>query len=215
MALGALVNARRRGADDPDVPRGRVAASTTAPHCFLIGTVGLLSLLLRPVMTRTKRYSKALSAMLVDYGREVTEATRMARDVRVFHADEAGRWPADATSRPGSRVRQRAAFASAVTSPVYQYTGMLLVIARAGAAQGLGSTTLRKIGTIALLLLRSMTFGQQIQNSYQSHARLHAVRREARGDAAGVRRPRDQGRNHFARGGPRAGARRAPLQLRR
>jgi ATP-binding cassette subfamily B protein len=135
---------------------------------LLIGTVALLSLLLRPVMTRTKRYSKALSAMLVDYGREVTEATRMARDVRVFHATKPVGDRLTGISADVAHVRQRSAFAGAVTSPIYQYTGMLLVVAGLGAAQGLGAHDVTKVGTIALLLLRSMTFGQQLQNSYQA-----------------------------------------------
>src|SRR5262249_9134270 len=49
---------------------------------FLLGTVAFFSFMLKPLMKRTTIYSKALSATLLAYGRDVTEATQMARDVR-------------------------------------------------------------------------------------------------------------------------------------
>src|SRR6266550_4266367 len=73
----------------------------------LIGTVALLSLVLRPLMTRTKRYSQALSEMLVDYGRDVTETTRMARDIRVFDAFASAGAKLTRTSRKVSNLRRR------------------------------------------------------------------------------------------------------------
>ncbi|HUI47970.1 MAG TPA: ABC transporter ATP-binding protein [Acidimicrobiia bacterium] len=135
---------------------------------FLIGIVLVLSLLLRPVMSRTKKYSRAMSRMLVDYGREVTEATRMARDIRVFDATGPVGARLTRISASVARVREKSAFVSGVTSPVYQYTALLLIVGGLGVAQGIGTSDVAQFGAIALLLLRSMTFGQQIQNAYQT-----------------------------------------------
>jgi ABC-type multidrug transport system fused ATPase/permease subunit len=135
---------------------------------FLIVTVVFISLLLRPLMKRTKRYSKSLSRMLVKYSREVTEATRIARETRVFHAEEPVGERLTRISARVSRVRQRSAFVAGVTSPVYQYLGLLLVVGGLAAVQGVGTGNVAQLGAIALLVLRSMTFGQQIQNAYQN-----------------------------------------------
>ncbi len=152
---------------------------------LIIVTLGLLSLMLRPIMKRTRRYSQALSQMLIDYGREVTEATRMARDARVFHATDALGEHLSKLSRKLASVRRRAAFVNGASSPIYQYVGMLVVVLGLGIASGLRSVNLAEFGTIALLMLRSMSFGQQLQSSYQGYVdcmpyveKLEAVRVE-------------------------------------
>jgi ABC-type multidrug transport system fused ATPase/permease subunit len=134
----------------------------------LIATAFLLSFALRPIMRATKRYSKESATRLIDYGRNVTEATRMARDMRVFQATDAVSTRLTTASQILSRLRQRASFVSGITSPVYQYLGMLLVVGALAAAQGLDSLNLAVFGTIALLLLRSLSYGQQFANSYQT-----------------------------------------------
>jgi ABC-type multidrug transport system fused ATPase/permease subunit len=135
---------------------------------FLIVTLLGLSVLLRPLMLRTKRFSKQLSAVLVDYGREVTEATRMARDIRVFHAEAAIGDELTKKSFEVSQLRQRSNFISGVTAPAYRYIGMLLVVAGLGASASLPAMDVTEFGAIALLLLRSMSAGSSVQNAYQS-----------------------------------------------
>ncbi len=151
----------------------------------LIATLALLSLTLRPVIKRTRRYSQALSSMLLEYGREVTETTRMARDARVFHAiDPLGQHLTGMSHRVAA-VRRRAAFVNGASSPIYQYLGLLLIVGALGVAQGIHSVNLTQFGAIALLMLRSMSFGQQLQSSYQGFVdcmpyveKLEAVRVE-------------------------------------
>jgi ATP-binding cassette subfamily B protein len=135
---------------------------------LLIVTVTSLSLVLRPLMNRTKRYSKLLSQNTIAYGREVTETTRMARDVRVFWAITPIAKRMTSVSRRLAKLRQRAAFINGITSPAYQYLGMLLVVVALAAVQGVHGVDLAKFGSIALILLRSMSFGQQLQGSYQN-----------------------------------------------
>jgi len=136
---------------------------------FLIGTVVALSFVLRPVMTRTKRYSRLLAGMAVEYNREVTEVTRMARDVRVFDAVDPLAKHLTQLSHKVARVKRKSAFAGGLTSPVYQYTGMLLLVGALAVAKNVNSLDLATIGAIALLVLRSLSFGQQLQNSYQGY----------------------------------------------
>jgi len=135
---------------------------------FLLGCVAFFSLLMRPLMRRTKIYSKALSATLIEYGRDVTEATRMARDVRVFKAHGPVGGLLNRKSRRVAKLRQRSSFVSGVTQPVYQYLGVLLVIGGLAVAPHLSTISVAEIGMIALLLLRSVSNGSSLQSSYQS-----------------------------------------------
>ena len=134
---------------------------------FLVGCVTFFSLLLRPLMKRTKVYARALSAMLVEYGRDVTETTRMARDVRVFKAFTPIRDLLNRKSLRVAKLRQRSTFVGGVTQPVYQYLGVLLVIGGLALAPHLSTISVAEIGMIALLLLRSVSNGSSLQSSYQ------------------------------------------------
>jgi ATP-binding cassette, subfamily B, bacterial len=183
-ALGSIVNGLEAFLTILIFVAGAILINWRA-SLFLIGTLALLSLVLRPVIKMTRRNSQALSAILIEYGREVTETTRMARDARVFNAmGPLGEQLTD-RSREVAVVRRRAAFINGVSSPIYQYLGMLLIVGALAAAQQVSSLDLAQFGAIALLLLRSMSFGQQLQSSYQGFAdcmpyveRLEAVRDE-------------------------------------
>jgi ATP-binding cassette, subfamily B, bacterial len=133
----------------------------------LLGTLIVISVFLRPMMGRSRGYSKQLSAMNVDYGREVTETTRMARDVRVFFAIGPVGKRMTQISRGIAKVRQKAAFVSSTTAPAYQYIGLLMIVVSLGIAQSIHGLDFAKFSAIALLLLRSMTFGQQLQGARQ------------------------------------------------
>jgi ATP-binding cassette subfamily B protein len=166
--LGAIVNGLGSALTIGVFVAGAIVLDYRAA-LLLIGTVVALSLLMRPLMQRTKRYSKALSQMLVDYGRNVTEATRMARDVRVFDASGPIGDQLTRTSRRVSKLRQRSNFISGVTSPSYQYAGMLFVVGALGFVARTQPSDVTTFGTIALLLLRSMANGSGLQSSYQSY----------------------------------------------
>jgi ABC-type multidrug transport system fused ATPase/permease subunit len=168
-ALGAIVNGLEAVLTIAIFVAGAIFINWRAA-LFLIGTLAMLSLVLRPVIKLTRRYSRALSAILIEYGREVTETTRMARDARIFNAmGPLGSQLTD-RSREVASVRRRAVFVNGVSSPIYQYLGMLLVVGALTAAQEVHSLNLTQFGAIALLLLRSMSFGQQLQSSYQTFA---------------------------------------------
>jgi ABC-type multidrug transport system fused ATPase/permease subunit len=150
---------------------------------FLIGAVVLFSFLLKPLMRRTTIYSKTLSATLLAYGRDVTETTHMARDVRVFRAQEPIGSLLKRKSARVARLRQRSGFVSSATQPIYQYLGMLMVVSGLVIAEHATAISVAELGTIALLLLRSMSNGSSFQSSWQSfldsapyHDRLEEMR---------------------------------------
>jgi ABC-type multidrug transport system fused ATPase/permease subunit len=134
---------------------------------LMTGSFIFLSLVIRPVMRRIKRYSRLLSVEMIDYTRDVTEATRMVRDLRVFDALGVLGSQLQRRSNKVRILRQRSGFVSGMVSPIYQYLGMLIVLTMFGIAENVGTVDIVKIGAIALLLIRSQGFGQAIQNAYQ------------------------------------------------
>jgi ABC-type multidrug transport system fused ATPase/permease subunit len=134
---------------------------------LMIGAVAFMAIALRPVMRRIKRYSQALSKLMIDYNRDITEATRMVRDLRVFDALTPLGDNLTASSRRLTHLRQRTSFVNSMVSTVYQYAGLYIVLGvlALGAA---GTIDIVKVGIIALLLIRSMSYGSGLQGTYQS-----------------------------------------------
>jgi ABC-type multidrug transport system fused ATPase/permease subunit len=129
-------------------------------------SVGVVSILVRPIITRIKRYSRSLSTEIIDYSRDVTEATRMVRDLRVF--DALGRVRNDLQVRSDKirKLRQRSSFVSGRLSSAYDYIGPLLVLGAIAVVHHFGTIDIFKLGAIALLLLRSMSCGEAVQGAY-------------------------------------------------
>jgi ABC-type multidrug transport system fused ATPase/permease subunit len=134
---------------------------------LMIGAVVFMAIVLRPVMRQIKRYSQALSQLMIDYNRDVTEATRMVRDLRVFDALTPLEANLTRSSRRLTHLRQRSSFVNSMVTTVYQYAGMFIVLGLLALA-GTGKIDLVKIGTIALLLIRSMSYGSGLQGTYQN-----------------------------------------------
>src|SRR4029078_1234309 len=65
-------------------------------------------------------------------------------------------------------LREKSNFISGITSPAYQYLGMLLVIGALGASTVPPHMNVAEFGAIALLVLRSLSNGSSLQNAYQS-----------------------------------------------
>jgi ABC-type multidrug transport system fused ATPase/permease subunit len=132
-----------------------------------IATVIGLSLVLRPWIVRTKRYARTWSTMSVEYNQDLTEATRVARDVRVYWAHDAIARELHRQSEKMAVARQRSAFLAGAMSPAYQYLGMLLIVVALASANHLFSVDVAVIGGVALLLVRCLAYGQQMQFSLQ------------------------------------------------
>jgi ABC-type multidrug transport system fused ATPase/permease subunit len=135
-----------------------------------IATVVGLSLVLRPWILRTRLYARTWSTMSVQYNQDLTEATRVARDVRVYWAHDAIAQELHRQSEKMAIARRHSAFYSGAMSPVYQYLGMLLIVVALACANHLFSIDVAVIGGVALLLVRCLAYGQQMQSSLQTIA---------------------------------------------
>ncbi len=134
----------------------------------MVGSVVFIAIILAPVMRRIKAYGRALSAEQIHYTRDVTEATRMVRDLRVFDALDPLSKRLLARSARLNRLRQRANFVNGMVGSIYQYLGIMIVLVGLAAAQQFGTVDIVKLGAIALLLIRSLSYGQGLQGTYQN-----------------------------------------------
>ncbi len=139
----------------------------TAFAIFVMGFI--LFSLLRPVAARIRRYNTSLAGVQVAFNEHLSETSRLAREIRVYSAASTAADRLDTVGARIARLKQRTMFLSTAASPAYQYAGLLLIVAiLVGAPRAVGSVEIGALGAIALLLLRSVSFGQQLQTAYQT-----------------------------------------------
>ena len=187
-ALGATAVAMNAALTMAVLLGGAFLLDVRAALVAITAVIGL-SLVLRPWILRTKRYARTWSTMSVQYNQELTEATRVARDVRVYWAHDAIAQELHRVSEKMAVARQHSAFLSGAMSPAYQYLGMLLIVVALASANRLFSVDVAVIGGVALLLLRCLAYGQQMQFSLQILADAGPYLDHLGRDARNVREP--------------------------
>lgn len=133
----------------------------------VMATVAVLFAGLRPLSRRVRRRSAATSAASVAQASGVAESVRMAQEVQVFGATEAERSRVNSLvdSLAFNYVRTRTL--SRIVPVVYESAVILLVVAGLAVMYAMGTNRLAALGAVVLLLVRSSSYGQQLQSAYQ------------------------------------------------
>lgn len=137
-----------------------------AAVAIMVVGVGLFAVL-RPLSRRVRGAAQQTAALGVDYGEELDEFAGLAREVRIFGAGGTVRSRLGDVSSRYEQARTRSAFLVAIISPLYQYAGLLVALLLLLVAARADTFELASLGAIAVLLLRSLTYGQQLQASLQ------------------------------------------------
>lgn len=136
---------------------------------LLIAGAGIgLTAVLRPVVLRAKGYTARIAEIGIEYRQELLEAGRMMRELVVFSAAEAYLERMKEIGVRFGRVKTRGGFLSSLTTPLYQYLGMMLIVVVLAIAQVVEVVDVAAMAAISLLLLRSFSYGQQVQGAYQT-----------------------------------------------
>jgi ATP-binding cassette, subfamily B, bacterial len=136
-----------------------------AGFVLVLGVVVLL--LLRPVNLRSKRANRELSRIVRTMATQVTEYTRLARDFRLFGVE--GRVIAQLRGliqEAGRKVRYTNRLSN-VAPTLYQTFAFGIIIAGIAFLAGSSRSGLEKDGAVLILVLRSVGYGQGLQNSIQ------------------------------------------------
>ena len=144
-----------------------VAAVVDWRAAGLIIALGVgLFMLLRPVSHRAKALSRAHGKSMVSVGVEMEEGIRQAREIRLFDARERFLTEMDDRVQQSRRVRWRSLALTGFVTPLYRSLGLLLVVSILAIVTRLDTIDPTTFGAVALILLRSLSYGQQFQNVY-------------------------------------------------
>jgi len=127
-----------------------------------------LFLLLRPLAHRLRRSAKELSAENVTYSQGLQEVVLMAEEMQVFGSTDAHRAKVyELINRVRVPLRLTRFYTKAVPA-LYQSVALLLLVLALALVQAIGIGSIAALGAVVLILLRSLTYGQQLQSALTS-----------------------------------------------
>lgn len=144
---------------------------------FLVSPVGaglmiagglVLFAALRPLGHRAKRLNTELAAVNRRVNGEITEWVSFARDVRVYDVGDQTEDRLDTLVRRNEQLRRTTNSLSGALNPLYRLGGILLVLFVVFVATRVDAVTAASLGAAALLIYRSLGYGQGVQRA--SHA---------------------------------------------
>lgn len=132
---------------------------------ILLGATAVLFAVLRPLSRRTRSYSREVSQESIEYSQGLQEVILLAEETRVFGAGDAYR---DRMSRLIENVRLpllRSKFLTRLVPVIYQSLALLLLMAALVAVAIVGGSDMAALGAVVLILVRSLSYGQQLQTA--------------------------------------------------
>lgn len=146
-----------------------ISAVALSPFAALgiILVAGTLAAVLRPLGSLGRRRAAALSEGWLAYAGGVNEAVRVAEEARVFGAEAHQRERLDAFIASFRRPNLHVNWLMSLVSSVYQGLIYLLLVVSLLGLYFAAPANLGALGVIVLMLVRSGSYGQQVQTGLQ------------------------------------------------
>jgi ATP-binding cassette subfamily B protein len=173
-----------------------IVSPLSAAGVLLVGIVLFVGL--RPFNTFTRRAAAQMSADNRRMATMTTEYTRLVREFRILGVENmATNRLHDANEEAARSVRRTRRYGQ-VLPVVYATVTLLFVLIGLTLLSGRGATTLASIGAVLLLILRSLTYGAQVQGTSQQFREYGAFIDDLRGQLANYTRDSHELRNALA-----------------
>lgn len=134
---------------------------------IILGVGVGLFFLFRPVIVRSRAASGEATAASVPMAEHVAEIEAGRVEVRVFGAETWATRRHEANVERLTAARTRHALLAGVVTPLYQSTALVGLFAVLAFARSNETIDVASLGAVALLLLRSLSYGQAFQSTYQ------------------------------------------------
>lgn len=134
----------------------------------VVAAAVLVAFLLRPLRTTVRaRYGLSARANL-DFATDVTEYAANMQEIRVFNVEDVVLDRIQHRIDRAAHFEQRARFLGLLTPALYQGMALALVVGAVGIVYAAGVSRLASLGGIVLIMVRSLSYGQQLQSNYQA-----------------------------------------------
>ena len=132
----------------------------------------LIGLVLRPLRLAVRRRSALAAAANLQFATGVTELTANLQEVRIFQVERPVSDRLAALTDESARRNLSTSYMSGSISVIYQGIAMFLLVGALSIAYATGVGELSSLGAIVLIMLRSLSYAQGVQNAIQS---LHQI----------------------------------------
>jgi ATP-binding cassette, subfamily B, bacterial len=132
--------------------------------------VGIMFFTLRPMSRAAKKRSRANAAANVAYVGLVSESVTLAQEVRTFNVGPRLVDRVDHYVDRASELTFRTRLLAQTMPTLYQNISIGLVIVGMAAVYATGSRGVESLGPVVVLLVRALSYSQQLQGSYHSLA---------------------------------------------
>lgn len=147
-----------------------VAAFLASPLAagVLLGTGVISMLALRPVRAAAREATRQVTLGQRAVAEEVGQIHDLAQEIRVHHVADVVEGELKRETWRVRQARRRAALLSGMGGVLYRTLGLTFVLVGAMVASSQEDLDVARVGVAGLLLLRSLSYGQSIQSSWQT-----------------------------------------------
>jgi ATP-binding cassette subfamily B protein len=130
--------------------------------------VVILALAMRPLREAIRRRSRAAADADLEFATSISEVTSIAQEIKIFDASDRVRDRVNEQVSAHDRAYQRTRFLGMLVPGLYQGIALFFIVVALAVVYGVGFTRLSTLGAVVLIMLRSLSFGQNVQSSYQN-----------------------------------------------
>jgi ATP-binding cassette subfamily B protein len=138
-----------------------------ASALIVIGVL-ILFFALRPLTRAARRRSKASNVANIEFVSSVAESVTLAQEVRTFDVGERLIDRVDGRIQKASDLTMRTRLLGQIMPTLYQNIAIALVLVGMGGVYLAGSTGVADLGAVVLILVRALSYSQQMQSNYHS-----------------------------------------------
>jgi ATP-binding cassette subfamily B protein len=144
------------------------ALAINAVAAVVVGAaVVVLALLMRPLRGAVRRRSRTTADADVEFATSISEVTTIAQEIKIFDAGDRVRDRVNSRIRAHRNALQWTRFLVQLVPGLYQGAALFFVVVALAVVYSVEFSRLSALGAVVLILLRSLSFGQNLQTSWQ------------------------------------------------
>lgn len=128
----------------------------------VLGALGALGLVLTPLRRRIRSRSGEAVTHNIAFSNTVAELGSLGQEMQTFGARDSFAERVDALTRQTTEVNRRVQVLSGALTPVYTFLAYTAVLGAIGILTQVGVGDLTAVGSVMLLMLRSLSYGQAL-----------------------------------------------------
>jgi ATP-binding cassette, subfamily B, bacterial len=143
------------------------ALTINAFAAILVGAgVVVLGVAMRPLRGAVRRRSGATATADVAFATSISEVTSIAQEIKIFDAGDRVRDRMNRHIETHRSAFRGTRFLAQLVPGLYQGVALFFVVMALAIVYGVGFSRLSTLGGVVLIMLRSLSFGQNLQTSY-------------------------------------------------